>query len=73
VATAVRRTVELPKAGVILAVSLALYGGDFFLAVIQHKTVRFNQYTFMLSLEVMGPGGSLSTVLIATPYWRDAS
>jgi hypothetical protein len=27
----------------------------------------------MLSLEVVGPGGSLSTVLIATRYWRDAS
>ncbi len=27
----------------------------------------------MLSLEVMGPGGSLSTMLIATPYRRDAS
>jgi hypothetical protein len=27
----------------------------------------------MLSLEVMGPGGSLSTALIATPYRRDAS
>jgi hypothetical protein len=27
----------------------------------------------MLPLEVVGPGGSLSTVLIATPYWRDAS
>jgi hypothetical protein len=27
----------------------------------------------MLSLEVMGPGGSLSTVLIATPYRRDTS
>jgi hypothetical protein len=27
----------------------------------------------MLSLEVMGPGGSLSTVLIAMPYRRDAS
>ncbi len=27
----------------------------------------------MLSLEVVGPGGSLSTVLIATPYRRDAS
>jgi hypothetical protein len=27
----------------------------------------------MLSLKVTGPGGSLSTVLIATPYWRDAS
>jgi hypothetical protein len=37
------------------------------------QTVHFNQYTFMLSLEVMSPGGSLSTVLIATPYWRDAS
>ncbi len=27
----------------------------------------------MLPLEVMGPGGSLSTVLVATPYWRNAS
>ncbi len=27
----------------------------------------------MLSLEVMGPGDSLSTELIATPYGRDAS
>jgi hypothetical protein len=27
----------------------------------------------MLSLEVMGLGGSLSTVLITMPYWRDAS
>jgi hypothetical protein len=27
----------------------------------------------MLSLEVVGPGGSLSTVLVATPYRRDAS
>jgi hypothetical protein len=27
----------------------------------------------MLSLEVVGPGGSLSTKLIATPYGRDAS
>jgi hypothetical protein len=27
----------------------------------------------MLSLEVVGPGGSLSTALIATPYGRDAS
>jgi hypothetical protein len=26
----------------------------------------------MLSLEVVGPGDSLSTVLIATPYLRDA-
>ncbi len=31
------------------------------------------QYPFMLPLEVVGPGGSLSTVLIATPYGRDAS
>ncbi len=27
----------------------------------------------MLSLEVMGPGGSLSMVLIAVPYRRDSS
>ncbi len=27
----------------------------------------------MLPLEVVGPGGSLSTVLIAAPYGRDAS
>jgi hypothetical protein len=28
---------------------------------------------FMLPLEVMGPGGSLSTSLVTTAYWRDAS
>jgi hypothetical protein len=28
---------------------------------------------FMLSLEVVSPGDNLSTVLIATPYWRDAN
>jgi hypothetical protein len=27
---------------------------------------------FMLSLEVMGPGGSFSTMLIAMPYWRES-
>jgi hypothetical protein len=27
----------------------------------------------MLSLEVVGPGDGLSTVLSATPYWRDVS
>ncbi len=27
----------------------------------------------MLPLEVVGPGGSLSTVLVATPYWQDTS
>ncbi len=32
-----------------------------------------NQYPFMLPLEVVGPGGSLSTVLIGMPYGRDAS
>ncbi len=35
--------------------------------------VRYNQPSFMLSLEVVGPGGSLSTVLVAMPYRRDAS
>jgi hypothetical protein len=44
-----------------------------FLSNYTTQTVRFNQYTFMLSLDVVGPGDSLSTVLIATPYWRDAS
>jgi hypothetical protein len=27
----------------------------------------------MLSLEVVGPGDGLSTVLSATPFWRDVS
>ncbi len=36
-------------------------------------TVRNNQCPFMLPLEVVGPGGSLSTALITTPYGRDAS
>jgi hypothetical protein len=35
--------------------------------------LAFYQCPFMLPLEVVGPGGSLSTVLITTPYWRDAS
>ncbi len=37
------------------------------------ERLAFYQCPFMLPLEVVGPGGSLSTVLIATPYWRDAS
>ncbi len=37
------------------------------------ERLAFYQCPFMLLLEVVGPGGSLSTVLIATPYWRDAS
>jgi hypothetical protein len=44
-----------------------------FLYIYTTQTVRYNQFLFMLPLEVMGPGGSLSTVLVATPYWRDAS
>ncbi len=37
------------------------------------EQLAYHQYPFMLPLEVVGPGGSLSTVLIATPYRRDAS
>ncbi len=37
------------------------------------EQLAYYQYQFMLPLEVVDPGGSLSTVLIATPYWRDAS
>ncbi len=37
------------------------------------ERLAYYQYPFMLPLEVVDPGGSLSTVLIATPYWRDAS
>jgi hypothetical protein len=37
------------------------------------ERLAFYQCPFMLPLEVVGPGGSLSTVLIVTPYWRDAS
>jgi hypothetical protein len=39
----------------------------------RQERLAYNQYSFMLPLEVVGPGGSLSTVLIATPYWRDVS
>jgi hypothetical protein len=45
------------------------YGGCLSLtAFTQQKTVRFNQFPFTPLLEVVGPGGGLSTVLIATPY-----
>ncbi len=37
------------------------------------ERLAFYQCPFMLPLEVVGPGGSLSTALIAMPYWRDAS
>ncbi len=37
------------------------------------ERLAFYQCPFMLPFEVVGPGGSLSTVLIAMPYWRDAS
>ncbi len=39
----------------------------------RQERLAYNQYSFMLPLEVVGLGGSLSTVLVATPYWRDAS
>jgi hypothetical protein len=37
------------------------------------ERLAFYQCPFMLPLEVVGPGGSLSMALVATPYWRDAS
>ncbi len=37
------------------------------------ERLAFYQCPFMLPLEVVVPGGSLSTALTATPYWRDAS
>jgi hypothetical protein len=37
------------------------------------ERLAYHQYPITLPLEMGGPGGSLSTVLIATPYWRDAS
>jgi hypothetical protein len=40
---------------------------DLFLSILLYSL----QYTFMLALEGMSPGGSLSTLLIATPYWQD--
>jgi hypothetical protein len=44
VATAARRWSQLPKAEVVLAVSLVLYGGGIFIANTQHKqTDTFNQ------------------------------
>jgi hypothetical protein len=63
---------QLPKAEVVLA-SFSSSTAVAFSLQLHNINSRFNQYTFMLSLEVVGPGGSLSTVLIATPYWRDAS
>ncbi len=45
-----------------------LFKGDY-----TTQTVRYSQYPFMLPLEVVCPGGSLSTALIAAPYRRDAS
>jgi hypothetical protein len=58
---------QLPKAEVVLAVSLVLYGSGFFLSLYTTKLVRFNQ--FMPSLEVVGPGDGHSMVPSATPYW----
>ncbi len=43
------------------------------LSLLLHNNSLLKQFSFMLPLEVMGPGGSLSTELIATPYGRDAS
>ncbi len=40
-----------------------------FLSILRYSL----QYMFMLPLEVVRPGGSLSTLLIATLYWQDAS
>jgi hypothetical protein len=39
----------------------------------RQERLAYNQYSFLLPLEVVGPGGSLSTVLIATPHWQDVS
>jgi hypothetical protein len=47
---------------------LSYGGGLSLITVTQQKTVRFNQFPFTLPLEVVGPGGALSTLLIATPY-----
>jgi hypothetical protein len=41
---------------------------DLFLSILLNSL----QYTFLLVLEEMSPGG-LSTLLITTPYWRDTS
>jgi hypothetical protein len=40
-----------------------------FLSILRYSL----QYMFMLAFELVRPGGSLSTLLIATPYWQDAS
>jgi hypothetical protein len=61
VATAARRTVATSE------------GGGRPSRQSRPERLAFHQCPFMLPLEVVGPGGSLSTALIATPYRRDAS
>ncbi len=69
---AARRIVATPEGGGLQVASLAQNGTGFSLHM--HNTnSRYNQFPFKLPLEVMGPGGSLSMVLIAMPYRRDAS
>jgi hypothetical protein len=68
VATAARRIVATSKVGGRLSHQSRLLQRSLFLSNYTTQTVRFNQYMFMLSLEVVGPGDNLSTVLIATPY-----
>ncbi len=63
---------HLPQAEVVSVASLAQTGVGY-TQRLHNKSPLKIQSTFMLSLEVMGPGGSLSTVLIAAPYRRDAS
>jgi hypothetical protein len=63
---------QLPQAEVVLVASLAQTGAGY-TQRLHNKSPLKTQSSFMLSLEVLGPGGSLSTVLIATLYRRDAS
>ncbi len=63
---------QLPQAEVVLVASLAQTGVGYTQRLHNRSPLKI-QSTFMLPLEVMGPGGSLSTALIATPYRRDAS
>jgi hypothetical protein len=40
---------------------------------LHNRNSRFIQYTFMLSLEVVDPGGGLSMLLLPRLKWQDAS
>ncbi len=49
------------------------FGCGFFSASLQQWVLNILQHTYMLPLEVVGPGGTLSVLLFITSYWGDAN